>query len=116
MASLQECEAALHELAARVAAVDPDLRRRHTVDRTVSCLVPDLGVVFHLQLSGGSVGDLHCRPEQVTATQAQVRLTATSDDLVALIDGELAPPAAWASGRLRVEASVLDLLRLRSLL
>ena len=49
-------------------------------------------------------------------TDRQVRLAATSDDLVALVAGALTPPAAWATGRLTVEASVLDLLRLRALL
>jgi hypothetical protein len=109
VASLQECEAALRELAARIAAVDPELRRRHAVDRTVSCRVPDLAMVFHVRLSGGSVVDLHCRGEQDAAEPAQVRLAAASDDLVAIVTGTLTPPAAWATGRLTVEASVLDL-------
>jgi len=116
VASLQECEAALQELAARIAAVDPDLRRKHAVDRTVSCRVPDLAVTFSVRLSDGHVVDLQCRPVGEAAPQAQVRLAATSDDLVALVAGELTAPAAWASGRLTVEASVLDLLRLRTLL
>lgn len=116
MASLQECEAALQQLAARFAAVDPDLRRRHAVDRTVSCRVPDLRVVFSVQLTDGRVVELQCRAEHEPAQQAQVRLAATSDDLVALVTGDLTPPAAWAAGRLTVEASVLDLLRLRALL
>lgn len=115
MASLQECEGALQTLAARFAAVDPDVRRRHAVDRTVSCRVPDLAVVFHVRLTDGDVAELQCRPDGELA-EAQVRLTAASDDLVALVSGELTPPRAWATGRLTVEASVLDLLRLRSLL
>ena len=116
MASLQECEAALRELAARVAAVDPELRRRHAVERTVSCRVPDLAVVFQVRLTDGSVVDLRCRDEQETAAQADVRLAASSADLFALVSGAPPPPTAWATGRRPVEASVLDLLRLRSLL
>ena len=116
MASLQECEAALQDLAARLVAVDPDLRRKHAVDRTVSCRIPDLAVVFAVQLADGRVVELQCRPEDDAGPPAQVRLAARSDDLVALVSGELTPPAAWATGRLTVEASVLDLLRLRSLL
>ena len=116
MASLQECEAALQDLAMRFAAVDPELRRRHAVDRTVSCHVPDLAVVFHVHVVDGSVVDMACRPAQDGAGQAQVRLAAASHDLVALVAGDLTPPVAWATGRLTVEASVLDLLRLRSLL
>jgi predicted lipid carrier protein YhbT len=116
VASLQECEVALQDLAKRFAAVDTELRRRHAVDRTVSCRVPDLAVVFHVQLTDGSVVDLQCRPEHDEQAPAQVRLAAASDDLVALVAGDLTPPVAWATGRLTVEASVLDLLRLRSLL
>jgi hypothetical protein len=39
-----------------------------------------------------------------------------SGRLVALVAGDLGLPAGWATGRLTVEASVLDLLRLRALL
>ena len=39
-----------------------------------------------------------------------------SKDFLRLVDGEVAPAVAWATGKLRVEASMLDLLRLRSLL
>ena len=113
---MQECEAALQDLAQRFAAVDPELRRKHAADRTVSCRVPDLDVVFHVRVVDGSVAEVRCRPEHDGAAPAQVRLAAVSDDLVALVAGDLTPPAAWASGRLTVEASVLDLLRLRSLL
>ena len=116
MASLQECEIALQALASRLATVDPDLRRRHAVDRTVSCRLVDLGMVFHVRLTDGSVVDLQCTPDHEARAQAQVRLAATSDDLVALVSGDLTPPVAWATGRLTVEASVLDLLRLRALL
>jgi hypothetical protein len=116
VASLQECEAALQDLAVRFATVDLDLRRRHAADRTVSCRVPDLGVVFSVRLTDGSVGEVECQAEHQADGSAQVRLAAASDDLVALVAGDLTLPAAWATGRLTVEASVLDLLRLRSLL
>ncbi len=39
-----------------------------------------------------------------------------SDDLLALTDGTLGLPAAWASGRVKLEAGILDLMKLRSLL
>ena len=116
MASLQECEAALLELSQRFASLDDDVRRRHAADRSVSCRVRDLDVVFFVRVVDGRVVELERRPEQDAAAPAQVRLTATSDDLVALVAGDLTPPAAWATGRLTVEASVLDLLRLRTLL
>jgi hypothetical protein len=45
-----------------------------------------------------------------------VRLTVDSDDLLALCQGELPFATAWARGRVRIDASVLDLLRLRTLI
>ena len=116
MASLQECEVALQTLALRFAAVDIDLRRKRAADRTVSCHVPDLAVVFSVTLTDGHVTDVRCIDEREADAPAQVRLAAGSDDLVALVAGHLTLPAAWATGRLTVEATVLDLLRLRSLL
>lgn len=115
MASVQDCEQALQSLADRLAAVDPDLRSRYTVHRTVSCTVTDLEVVFHATLDHGGLGDLRWQAG-CDNRGAQVRLATASDDLLALVSGSLSPPAAWAKGRLKIEASVLDLLKLRALL
>ena len=47
---------------------------------------------------------------------AQIRLTVGSDDLLAVTRGELPISSAWAAGKLKIEASMLDLIRLRTLL
>lgn len=112
MATVDECEQALHSLADKLAEVDPEQRDKYVVERTISCAVPDLGVVFCGRVDGEGLTDIR-RTEE---TAAQVRLAANSDDLVALSEGRLGVPSAWASGRLKIEASVLDLLKLRSLL
>jgi hypothetical protein len=39
-----------------------------------------------------------------------------SDDLVSLANDELGAAKAWTSGRLKIDAGVFDLLRLRKLL
>ncbi len=115
MATLSQCEDALHSLVQRLADVPADVRRKYVVSRTVACRVPDLDVVFLARLDDGGLEELrHC--EGLDTAGAQVRLAAHSDDLLLLIAGELSPPAAWATGRLKVEASVLDLLKLRTLL
>lgn len=116
MASVEDCERALHALALRLAEIDPDLRARHAVDRTLSCRVVDLDVVFAVRIQDGVLSDLTCTSTDQASPRAQVRLTTSSDDLVALTDGSLTAPLAWATGRLKIEASVRDLLRLRSLL
>jgi predicted lipid carrier protein YhbT len=112
VASVHECEQALRSLADRLAAVDAQTRAKHVVERTVSCRVPDLGVVFKGRLDDDGLSQIR----QDDDPSAQVRLTADSDDLLALVEGRLGVPSAWATGRLKVEASVLDLLKLRALL
>ena len=115
MASVEDCDRVLRSLADRLAAVEPDLRNRYVVARTISCRVPDLGVAFVGRLDEEGLREIRC-VEVIDKSDAQVRLAASSDDLVALAEGSLAVPSAWATGRLKIEASVLDLLKLRSLL
>lgn len=115
MASVQECESALLALVDKLAAVDPDVRAKYVVTRTLSCRVPDLDVVFLATLNDEGIEMLRCSEDGSTGG-AQVRIAADSDDLLALLDGQLSAPVAWATGRLKVQASPLDLLKLRALL
>lgn len=115
MATQQDCETALRRVAATLAGAGSDGRSRDILDRSVSCTVPDLGLTFTGRLEDGGLTDMASVPTG-TAPRAQIRLTVGSDDLVALTDGRLGFGAAWARGRLKVDASMLDLLRLRRLL
>lgn len=118
MATLDECEAALAGLAQRLGSLDEELRRRHAPDRTVSCVVVDLDMVFTGRLHEGVLVDIAATPKAHRADhdspRADVRLAVSSDDLLALTAGELPLSTAWASGRLKVDASVRDLLRVRT--
>lgn len=111
MATVEECRAALENLAARLASVDEGMRRKHSLDRSLSCRVTDLGVAFSGRLVDGTLRGL----EQVPNPAAKIKIATSSDDLVALTRGSLSFTKAWADGRLKVDASVLDLLKLRSL-
>ncbi|MDQ3612476.1 MAG: hypothetical protein M4D85_12905 [Actinomycetota bacterium] len=115
VASQQECEQAVQSLVDRVADLDPALRRKHAMDRTLSWRVPDLDLGILATLDADGLADLRSGAGAET-TAAQIRLTSSSDDLVALLAGNLAAPVAWATGRLRIEASVFDMIRLRTLL
>ena len=112
MATLEQCRAALDDLAGRLGSPGNGSPVTPGLQRTVSCLLSDLAVTFFGHLRDGRLHNVTTEP----SPRAQLRLTTTSDDLVALTSGELAFPSAWASGRLKVEASVLDLLKLRSML
>lgn len=110
MASAQECREALERLAARSAERDP-AQRKNGFDRSLSCRVRDLDVVFTGRLEKGLLTGI----EQGGSADAQIRLIVASDDLVKLVDGELNTASAWATGRLKVVAGVRDMMRLRSI-
>jgi hypothetical protein len=115
VATVQDCAAALQSLADRLAEVDVEVRSRYVVTRTLACRVSDLDVVFLATLTDDGIEELRCL-DGSDADGAQVRLATLSDDLIALAQGQLSPPVAWATGRLKVQASPLDLLKLRALL
>ena len=112
MASVEECDQALHRLSARLADADGHAHRHASLDRTMTCAVRDLGVTFAGRLHDGRLDDIR-RVDEVPP--AKVRMTMTSDDLVALVDGRLHLGSAFATGRIKIDASVLDLLKLRSI-
>ena len=112
MATVEECEAALHDVAARLRGVDQDTRDQHVVDRTLSAWISDLKEVFTGRLGADGLTDITRGGQH----DGQIRLKLKSDDLVALTKGELTFPVAWATGRVKVDASIADLLRLRTLL
>lgn len=116
MATLAECQRAVDYLVARLADVPVDTRRRHAPDRTLTIEVTDLGIAYVGRMADGELVDVASVPLPVEGEPAQVRLALSSDDLVALADGVLSLSAAWASGKLRIDASVLDMVRLRALL
>jgi predicted lipid carrier protein YhbT len=113
MANEEECLAALGRIAARLAEVDADRLAEHVVERTISCRVADLGLAYRTRLHPGGLDPFEPDGDP---KQAQVRLTVDGDDLVAMANDELSPTRAWAEGRLKIEASIFDLLRLRKLL
>lgn len=110
MATVAECEQALNALSDRLAATDP-ARRKTGFDRSLSCTIRDLDVVFAGRLKDGLLTDIH----RVDATKAQIGLTLTSDDLLLLVDGKLNVASAWAGGRVKIDAGMVDVMRLRSI-
>jgi putative sterol carrier protein len=110
MASVDECRQALDRLAARLADREP-ARRKSGFNRSLGCRVRDLEVDFRGRFADGLLTDV----EEGSNPRAQIRLTLASDDLVKLVDGQLKVASAWATGRMRVDASVRDILRLKSL-
>jgi predicted lipid carrier protein YhbT len=112
MATVDEVRDALHKLAQRMAENAARVQGRVNLDRPLACSIKDLGVAFHGRLLDGRLIDLTDGDDP----QAKIRLTATSDDLVALVDGKLDLAKAWSSGRVSINANPFDLLKLRKLI
>ena len=113
MVDEDECRAALERIAQRLAEVDPEKFAANVVERSISCRVPDLARAWRTRLHPDGMDPFVPDPDPGSA---QVRLTVDSDDLIALANDDLGVAKAWATGRLKIEASIFDLLRLRRLL
>jgi hypothetical protein len=106
---VDECEQALHTLAERMASSNAG--RDVNFDRTLSCTLTDLGVIFGGRIADGTLSGI----ARTDDAAAQVKLRMTSDDLVDMVDGKVKVASAWASGRIKIEAGMLDLVRLKSI-
>ncbi len=111
MATLEQCRVALNQLAQQLAA-NAEMGGRLDFDRTLACRITDLDAAFHGRLAGGRVHDLADGDDP----RAKIKLIIASDDLIDLVAGRLDAKRAFASGRLKIKASVLDLLKLQRLL
>lgn len=116
MASRRDVERKLHELIERLNRSDDAGRSLggSLPDPKVLALdVTDVGATYWTDLRGGRMGPLR----EGAPDGADIRITASSDDLIELLDGKAGGPlSAYLTGRLRVEAALSDLLRLRKLL
>ncbi len=111
MATVDECRQALHDLAALLAA-NAEAQGHLDLDRTLACRVTDLGTAFHGRITGGRLIDIADGDDP----KAKIALVASSDDLIALIQGRLDVTRAIASRQVAVKANPFDLLKLRKLL
>lgn len=115
MATIEECRAALDQLSSSMARAEGDVRAATALDRSLSCRITDLDVTFVGRLADGTITDVVTVPG-TPSEKAQIRLTMSGDDLVATVAGDMSFAKAWGSGRIKVQASLRDVLRLRSLL
>ncbi|MEU0519070.1 SCP2 sterol-binding domain-containing protein [Streptosporangium sp. NPDC006007] len=115
MASVDECRAALLKLGEQFDELDQESRARHVVERSISCHISDLHVTFYGRIHHGGLGPFEDLPP-AGGGRADVKLTIGSDDLISLVNGELDMGRAVFGGRVKIDASFGDLLRLRKLL
>ena len=115
MATIEECRSALDRLSDNMAGASGDVREAAALDRSLSCRITDLDVTFVGRLKGGRI-EVQDTLQGPPREKAEIRLTMSGDDLLALVSGELNFAKAWGSGRVKLEAGLKDLFRLRKLL
>lgn len=116
MASTREIEERLRALMARLDAGDPDvkeaLRASLFEPRILWLHLPDLQADYWTELDGDGMRELHAG----APGHADVRITADSNELLDVIDGRSALFPAYVSGKIRVDASLGDIVQLRRML
>lgn len=114
MATRQQCEVAIGKLASRLA-------RRTVLSpgsgdvKTVSCTLSDLNCVMTVDASAGQTSEVQVTSPHDLAPKAGIRLSMSSDDLIALAEGRLNLASAWMGGRVHVGSGFKEMLRLRPL-
>jgi hypothetical protein len=114
MPTAGECREAFEKLTGRLSELDPKERDAFFSGRSFSCHVTDLDVTFVTRFE--PQGAEPVRETTPADPPADVRLAASSDVVRELAGNIGAFPRAWLTGRVKVQASLRDLLRLRKLL
>jgi putative sterol carrier protein len=114
VASKAEVQKQLEILFKRLGENSDNVRAAIPDRKVLRCQVTDLDTAWHSVIEGGQVS----RPTETPPSDGRVDITLRvgSDDLVDLIEGRQSFLSAFTSGRVKVDASIMDLLRLRTLL
>ncbi|MCC5950159.1 MAG: SCP2 sterol-binding domain-containing protein [Nitriliruptoraceae bacterium] len=112
MATQEQVELILEGLLVRLGDIDESTRGLLPSRRTIEARCPDLDLVRFAEWRQGRIELLDDAPPR----RPDIRISIRSDDLVAMSEGELPIGRAYAEGRLRLDASMTDLLRLRAVL
>ncbi|WP_327046338.1 SCP2 sterol-binding domain-containing protein [Microbispora sp. NBC_01189] len=115
MATVEECRAALDKLVEQFDGISREDRAKHVVERRLACHISDLGVTFFGRIHRTGLDPFKEVPPE-DGRPAEVKLTLKSGDLISMVNGELDMGRALFGGRVKIDASLGDLLRLRKLL
>jgi hypothetical protein len=115
VATKKDVESKLREMIERLGGAGGDVHENLAQalphPKTIQIDVTDLDTSYWTKLAGGRLGTLR----KGEAEDPDIKLRASGDDLLAMIDGELGLLKSYLSGRVRIEASLSDLLALRKL-
>jgi SCP-2 sterol transfer family len=117
VATRKEVEAKLRELIRRLdqAGYEPQrqLAKALPQSRIIQIEVPDVDGRYWTELAGGKLKAVHAGAAK---DGSDIRVTAASDHLIAMIDGNKNLFTSYLAGHIRVRASLSDLAALRKLM
>jgi hypothetical protein len=113
VATRAEVDRTLKKLVKRLDAADLDGASIPEEQRIILCFITDLDTAYRADYAAGRIRKLR---EVASGTEGgDVRISVSSDELIALADGKSSLPMALLFGRIRVDAHPRDLLLLRQL-
>jgi putative sterol carrier protein len=113
VATKDEVSRAIERLMARLDGNEANVRSAIPGRKVMGCLVLDLDASWYSVIDNG-----HVSPPTQTPPPGEpvaVLLKVSSDDLIDLVEERTSFMSAFLSGKVRVDASFTDLLRLRTL-
>jgi hypothetical protein len=113
VATREEVDRTLRELVGRLDGADLDGASLPEQKKTIVCEITDLDLIYRAEYGAGRIRKL--RVTRTASDEADVRLSVSSDELIALAEGRSSLPMALLMGRIRVDAHARDLLLLRQL-
>lgn len=115
MSSIDACIDGFALINRRILERSQQEREHHIDERSVAVVVHDLDTTFRLRLTAEGLADLTHHPTGAVPGPAQVTVTVGSDDLVAIAEDRLSAKLALVTRRVKINASLGDMLRMRSL-
>jgi hypothetical protein len=114
VATKDQVTKAIERLMARLDGNEENVRSAIPGRKVLGCLVTDLDASWYSVIEDGHVSapTQSPPPDERVAVLLKVR----SDDLIDLVGERISFTSAFLSGKVRVDASLTDLLRLRTLL
>jgi hypothetical protein len=114
VATKDEVSEAIERLMARLDGNEDSVRSAIPGRKVLGCLVTDIGASWYSVIEDGRVSPPTEAPPP--GERVAVLLKVRSDDLVDIVEERITFMSAFLSGKVRVDASLTDLLRLRTLL
>jgi hypothetical protein len=115
VATKQQVERKLRELIKRLETAGGDvhgsLAEALPERRVIHVIVPDLDASWWTEMADGKMRGLH----RGVPDRTDIKVRVESDQLVDLVDGRRSMFSSYLAGKVKIEASLNDLLRLRKL-